>query len=152
MRKLDLHFTLGCGPRTDYPWTHIFQCLLERTDSITNEFLEPVTFVIAYPTVFLVSSAANISNFFRVRFWGRGEGEGRRVECWRVRGGRGRATEGKDKVLSNELTVPCVRYFFLITEFNLYAPCILYIGQTYHYSPQYTSYIFSQQIIFNYFF
>ena len=30
--------------------------------------------------------------------------------------------------------------------FNLYAPCILYIGQTYRYSPEYTFYIFSQQI------
>jgi hypothetical protein len=30
--------------------------------------------------------------------------------------------------------------------FYLYAPCILYIGQTYRYSPEYTFYIFSQQI------
>ena len=30
--------------------------------------------------------------------------------------------------------------------FNHYAPCILYIGQTCRYSPQYTFYIFSQQI------
>jgi hypothetical protein len=29
---------------------------------------------------------------------------------------------------------------------NLYAPCILYIGQTYRYSPEYAFYIFSQQI------
>jgi len=29
---------------------------------------------------------------------------------------------------------------------NLYAPHVLYIGQTYRYSPEYTSYIFSQQI------
>ena len=29
---------------------------------------------------------------------------------------------------------------------NLYAPCILYIGQTYRYSPQYSFYIFSQKI------
>jgi len=28
--------------------------------------------------------------------------------------------------------------------FNLYAPCILYIGQTYRYSPEYAFYIFSQ--------
>ena len=33
-----------------------------------------------------------------------------------------------------------------IFTFNLYAPCILYIGQTYRYSPQYACYIFSQQI------
>ena len=31
-------------------------------------------------------------------------------------------------------------------EINLQTPCILYIGQTYHYSPEYTFYIFSQQI------
>jgi hypothetical protein len=29
---------------------------------------------------------------------------------------------------------------------NLQAPCILYIGQTYCYAPEYTFYIFSQQI------
>jgi len=26
--------------------------MLERTDAMTNEFLEPITFVLAYPTVF----------------------------------------------------------------------------------------------------
>jgi hypothetical protein len=26
--------------------------MLERTDAITNEVLEPITFVVAYPTVF----------------------------------------------------------------------------------------------------
>ena len=31
-------------------------------------------------------------------------------------------------------------------KINLQAPCILYIGQTYRYSPEYTFYIFSQQI------
>ena len=31
-------------------------------------------------------------------------------------------------------------------KFNLYAPCVLYIGQTYRFSPQYSFYIFSQQI------
>jgi len=30
--------------------------------------------------------------------------------------------------------------------FNLYAPCILYIGQTYRYSTEYSFYVFSQQI------
>ena len=29
----------------------VFQCMLERTDAITNEVLESVTFVLAYPTV-----------------------------------------------------------------------------------------------------
>jgi len=33
-----------------------------------------------------------------------------------------------------------------IVNINLYAPCILYIGQTYHYTPEYAFYIFSQQI------
>jgi hypothetical protein len=31
---------------------------------------------------------------------------------------------------------------------KLYAPCILYIGQTYRYSPEYSFYIFSQQIYY----
>ena len=30
--------------------------------------------------------------------------------------------------------------------FNRWVPCILYIGQAYRYSPEYTFYIFSQQI------
>jgi len=34
----------------------------------------------------------------------------------------------------------------VVMELNLYAPYILYIGQTYRYSPQYAFYIFSQQI------
>jgi hypothetical protein len=29
----------------------VFQCMLERTDAIRNEVLEPITFVLAYPTV-----------------------------------------------------------------------------------------------------
>jgi len=33
-----------------------------------------------------------------------------------------------------------------ILHINLYALCILYIGQAYHCSPEYTFYIFSQQI------
>jgi len=27
--------------------------MLERTDAITNEVLEPITFVLAYPTVYI---------------------------------------------------------------------------------------------------
>jgi hypothetical protein len=50
MVVLDGNFALGCGPGTDYPKTRIFQCMLERTDAITNEVLEPITFVLAYPT------------------------------------------------------------------------------------------------------
>jgi len=33
----------------DYP--EILQFMLERTDAITNEVLEPITFILAYPTV-----------------------------------------------------------------------------------------------------
>ena len=35
-----------------------------------------------------------------------------------------------------------------IYVFNLQAPCILYIGQAYRYSPEYAFYIFSQQIYY----
>ena len=45
MVVLDSNFALGCGPVTDYPLIHIFQCMLERTDAIKNEVLEPITFV-----------------------------------------------------------------------------------------------------------
>jgi len=51
MVVLDGNFVLGCGRGTDYPLIHIFQCMLERTDAITNEVLVPITFVLAYPTV-----------------------------------------------------------------------------------------------------
>ena len=44
-------FTLGCAPGTDYPTTHLFQNMLERTDAISNEVLEPIMFVLAYPFV-----------------------------------------------------------------------------------------------------
>ena len=33
-------------------YTNISQCMLERRDAITNEVLEPTTFVVAYPNVF----------------------------------------------------------------------------------------------------
>jgi len=52
MVVLDGNFAVGCGPGTDYPSIHIFQCMLERTDSITNEVLEQIAFVLAYPTAF----------------------------------------------------------------------------------------------------
>jgi len=51
MVVLDGNLVLGFGPRTDYPQIRIFQCMLERTDAITYEVLEPITFVLAYPTV-----------------------------------------------------------------------------------------------------
>jgi hypothetical protein len=46
------NFALGYGPGTDCSKIHIFQCMLQRTDDITNEFLEPIMFVLEYPTVF----------------------------------------------------------------------------------------------------
>jgi hypothetical protein len=51
MILLNGNFDLGCGSGTYYPSIHIFQYMLERTDAITNEVLEPITFVLAYPTV-----------------------------------------------------------------------------------------------------
>ena len=53
MIVLDGNFALGCRPGTDYPKIHIFQCMPERTDAITNEVLEQITFVPAYPTILL---------------------------------------------------------------------------------------------------
>jgi hypothetical protein len=45
--------------------TYIFQCTLERTDAITNEVLEPITFLLAYPTaramLFILSNATSDS-------------------------------------------------------------------------------------------
>jgi len=45
---------------------------------------------------------------------------------------------------------PCAmekkKKYIYIYDLNLYAPCILYIGQTYRYSPEYSFYIFSQQM------
>ena len=51
MVVLDGNFALGCGPGTDYPSIHIFQCMLERTDAVTNEVLETIMFILAHPTV-----------------------------------------------------------------------------------------------------
>jgi len=51
MVVLDGNFALGCGPGTDYPLIHTFQRTLEWTDAITNEVIEPVTFILAYPAV-----------------------------------------------------------------------------------------------------
>jgi len=55
MIVLDDNFALACGPGTDYHQIHIFKCMLERTDAIMNDVLEPFTFVLAYPTVFPLS-------------------------------------------------------------------------------------------------
>jgi hypothetical protein len=52
MVVLDGNCAVGCGPGTDYRSIHIFQCMPERTDAITNAVLEPITFALAYPTVF----------------------------------------------------------------------------------------------------
>ena len=40
----------------------------------------------------------------------------------------------------------CLWFRASLIYINLYAPCILYIGQTYRSSPEYSFYIFSQQI------
>ena len=50
----DGNFAVGCRSETDYPSVHIFHCMLERTDTITNEVLEQITFILAYPTVLYV--------------------------------------------------------------------------------------------------
>jgi len=47
MVVLQGNFALGCGPGTDY----IFECVLEQTDAIMNKVLEPITFILAHPTV-----------------------------------------------------------------------------------------------------
>jgi len=48
---LDGNFVLGCGSGTDYPKIRKFQCTLEGIYAVTNEVLEQITFVLAYPTV-----------------------------------------------------------------------------------------------------
>jgi len=69
MVVLDGNFALGCGPGTEYPSIHIFRCMLERTNAITNEVLQSATFVLAYPTVYTFVSVTRssedtaISNF-----------------------------------------------------------------------------------------
>jgi len=45
------NFFLGHGPGTDYTKVHIFQYMLEQTDTIKNEVLEPITFILPYPNV-----------------------------------------------------------------------------------------------------
>jgi len=35
--------------------------MLERTDAITNEVLEPITFVLVYPTVIISETARSIN-------------------------------------------------------------------------------------------
>jgi hypothetical protein len=51
MVVLDGNFAVGCGPGTDYPLIYIFQSMLERTDAISDEALDPITFVLAYSTL-----------------------------------------------------------------------------------------------------
>jgi len=49
----DGNFVVGFGPGTDYSYIHMLHCMLERTDAEMNEILEPITFFLPYPTVFL---------------------------------------------------------------------------------------------------
>jgi len=51
MVVLDGNFAVDCGLGTDYHSIDILQCMLERTDVITNEVLETNTFVLTYRTV-----------------------------------------------------------------------------------------------------
>jgi len=37
--------------------------MLERTGAVTNEVLEPITFVLAYPTVFIAYYLVHVSVF-----------------------------------------------------------------------------------------
>jgi len=67
-RKLNGNFALGCGPRMDYSYIDIFQCVLVWTDAITNEVLEPTTFVLAYPTLGLLQDGLNVQLPFDIRF------------------------------------------------------------------------------------
>ena len=47
MIVLNGNFAVGCAPGTDYLIIQLFQYMLERTDAITNEVLEPIRFVLA---------------------------------------------------------------------------------------------------------
>jgi len=64
LERTDAITNVGCGLGTDYPYIHIFQCMLERTDAITNEVLEPITFVVAYPTVYWLTTKCNLYSLF----------------------------------------------------------------------------------------
>jgi len=60
---------------------HIFQYMLERTDAITNAVLEPITFVLAYPTVVAGSMVGVVArlrdgrpvNRGSISIWGTGQ-------------------------------------------------------------------------------
>jgi hypothetical protein len=52
MVVLDGNFAVGCEPRTYYHLIHTFLCMLERIYAITKEVLEPITFVLTYPTLY----------------------------------------------------------------------------------------------------
>jgi len=60
---LDGTFAVRCVPGTDYPYILIFQYMLERTDAITNEFLEPITFVLAHPNVYRIPFAYLVTEY-----------------------------------------------------------------------------------------
>ena len=53
MAVLYCNFALGCGPKTDYPYIHIIQYMLERKNAKANEVLEPVTFLLVYSTIYI---------------------------------------------------------------------------------------------------
>jgi hypothetical protein len=68
---LDGNFSLVCGPGPNDPYIHIFQCMLERTNAITNEVLEPITLFPVYPTVhqhccYIIYCKGNVTEFAEI--------------------------------------------------------------------------------------
>jgi len=65
-----------------------------------------------------------------------------------------RATSVIELILSHPVVLQCSRdnknttHHSDTTAFNLQAPCVLYIGQAFRYSPENSFYIFNQQIYF----
>ena len=53
---MDGDFALGSGPGTVYPYIHILQCMLEPTDDITKEVIEPITFFIYLMVAYIYST------------------------------------------------------------------------------------------------
>ena len=53
MIVLDGNFALGCGPGKDCPKYIYFNVRYNEKNVITNKVLEPITFVLAYPTVYV---------------------------------------------------------------------------------------------------
>jgi hypothetical protein len=52
MAVLDGNCAVGCGPGTGIPQNLYISMYARTTDEITKEFLETITFVLAYLTLF----------------------------------------------------------------------------------------------------